>query len=152
MLDDKTLRQNIIDELESETSIEAANIGVAVDVGVAILTGHVPTYVQKASVEAVVRCVKGVKGIAEEIEVRPFGNPPTADDEIAKRALSTIKWNTLVPCDAVTVEVQKGCVTLRGKVEWNYQREAAAKAICALSGVTSVRNVIDVARRAQSPT
>ncbi|WP_429925503.1 BON domain-containing protein (plasmid) [Agrobacterium vitis] len=144
-MDDSTLRQNIIDELDFEPSIDAANIGVAVDAGVATLTGHVPTYVQKASVEAVVRRVKGVKGIAEEIEVRPFGANPTADDEIAKRALNTINWNTVVPRDAITVQVQKGWVTLKGRVEWQYQKEAAAKAVYALTGVLGVNNQIEVA-------
>lgn len=142
---DISLRQDIIDELDFEPSIDAANIGVAVDAGVATLTGHVPTYMQKASVEAVVRRVKGVKGIAEEIEVRPFGANPTSDSEIAKRALNTINWNTVVPVDAITVQVQKGWVTLKGRVEWQYQKEAAARAVSALSGVLGVNNHVEVA-------
>ncbi|WP_307008687.1 BON domain-containing protein [Agrobacterium tumefaciens] len=143
-MNDNTLRQNIIDELEFEPSIDAANIGVAVDAGVATLTGHVPTYMQKASVESIVLRVKGVKGLAEEIEVRPFSANLTADDEIAKRAVSTIKWNTVVPDDAVNVQVEKGWITLRGAVEWRYQREAAADAIRPLSGVRGVTNWIEV--------
>lgn len=98
---DITLRQDIMDELEFEPSIAAANIGVAVHSGVVTLTGHVPTYVQKSTVENVVKRVKGVKGIAEEIEVRAFGQHRTADDEIARRALNTISWNTVVPTGAV---------------------------------------------------
>ncbi|MEH0294661.1 BON domain-containing protein [Agrobacterium sp. CCNWLW71] len=143
-MNDNTLRQNIIDELEFEPSIDAANIGVAVDAGVATLTGHVPTYMQKASVESIVLRVKGVKGLAEEIEVRPFSANLTADDEIAKRAVSTIKWNTVVPDDAVNVQVEKGWITLRGAVEWRYQKEAAADAIRPLSGVRGVTNWIEV--------
>lgn len=146
-MDDKHLRQDVIDELDFEPSIDAANIGVAVDAGVVTLTGHVPTYAQKASVEATVRRVKGVKGIAEEVEVRPFGANLTADDEIAKRALNTINWNTIVPRDAVTVEVRKGWVTLKGKLEWQYQKEAAGEAVRALSGVFGVVNQIEVAPR-----
>ena len=84
---DSTLRQDIIDELDFEPSIDAADIGVAVENGVATLTGHVPPYAQKLTVEQVVRRVKGVKGIAQEIEVRPFGTNRTADDEIAKRPI-----------------------------------------------------------------
>lgn len=146
-MNDNTLRQNIIDELEFEPSIDAANIGVAVDAGVATLTGHVPTYMQKASVESIVRRVKGVKGIAEEIEVRPFSANLTADDEIAKRAVNTIKWNTVVPDDAVNVQVEKGWITLRGTVEWQYQKEAAGDALRALSGVLGVTNRIEVRPR-----
>ncbi|MCZ7866206.1 BON domain-containing protein [Agrobacterium salinitolerans] len=146
-MNDNTLRQNIIDELEFEPSIDAANIGVAVDAGVATLTGHVPTYMQKASVESIVRRVKGVKGIAEEIEVRPFRANLTADDEIAKRAVSTLKWNTVVPDDAVNVQVEKGWISLRGAVEWQYQKEAAADAVRTLTGVLGVTNWIEVKPR-----
>ena len=42
-MEDKTLRQTIIDELDYEPSIDAAHIGVAVDSGVVTLTGHVKT-------------------------------------------------------------------------------------------------------------
>ncbi len=98
---DSILRQNIIDELEFEPSIDSADIGVAVENRIVTLTGHVPTYTQKVTVEDAVRRVKGVKGIAEEIEVRPFGTHGTADDEIAKRSVNSINWNTSVrtpPC------------------------------------------------------
>lgn len=146
-MNDNALRQDIIDELEFEPSIDAADIGVAVENGVATLTGHVPTYAQKATVEDVVRRVIGVKGIAQEIEVRPFGANQTADDEIAKRALNMINWNTTVPNNAVQVKVQKGWVTLTGKVEWQYQKIAASDAVRGLAGVSGVSNNIDVKPR-----
>jgi osmotically-inducible protein OsmY len=149
-MSDSSLRQDIIDELDFEPSIDAADIGVAVEDGVATLTGHVPTYAQKITVEDVVHRVKGVKGIAQEIEVRPFGTNRTADDEIAKRALSTINWNTAIPDDAVQVKVQEGWVTLTGKVEWQYQKTAAADAVRDLAGVVGVTNRIEIASRASA--
>ena len=124
-MNDSTLRQDIIDELDFEPSIDAASIGVAVEDGVVTLTGHVSTYAQKATAEDAVRRVKGVRGIAEEIEVRPFGTNKTADDEIVKRALQTISWNTVIPDGAIQVKVQDGWVTLTGKVDWQYQKTAA---------------------------
>jgi osmotically-inducible protein OsmY len=149
-MSDSSLRQDIIDELDFEPSIDAADIGVAVEDGVATLTGHVPTYAQKITVEDVVRRVKGVKGIAQQIEVRPFGTNRMADDEIAKRALSTISWNTAIPDDAVQVKVQEGWVTLTGKVEWQYQKTAAADAVRDLAGVVGVTNRIEIASRASA--
>jgi osmotically-inducible protein OsmY len=146
-MNDSVLRQDIIDELEFEPSIDAADIGVAVENGVATLTGHVPTYAQKATIEEVVRRVAGVKGIAQEIEVRPFGANQTADDEIAKRALYMINWNTAVPKNAVQVKVQKGWVTLTGNVEWHYQKIAAGNAVRGLAGVSGVSNIIDLKPR-----
>lgn len=146
-MNDNVLRQDIIDELEFEPSIDAADIGVAVENGVATLTGHVPTYAQKATIDDVVRRVAGVRGIAQEIEVRPFGANQTADDEIAKRALYMINWNTTVPKNAVQVKVQKGWVTLTGNVEWHYQKIAAGDAVRGLAGVSGVSNTIDLKPR-----
>ena len=143
-MDDSTLRQDIIDEFEFEPSINAAHIGVAVERGVVTLTGHVTTYAQKAAAEEVVRRVKGVKGIAQEIEVRPIGSNKTADDEIAKRALNSLRWTTLVPQDVVQIRVQDGWVTLTGKVDWQYQRTAAENAVSGLAGVKGFRNNIEV--------
>lgn len=147
---DGALRQDIIDELDFEPSIDAAHIGVAVENGVVTLTGHVATYAQKAAVEDVVRWVKGVKGIAQEIEVRPLGSHQTADDEIARRALNMIDWNTVVPEGAVQVKVQNGWVTLTGKVEWNYQKVAASEAVKGLAGVSGLLNEIEVKPHASS--
>lgn len=143
-MNDSTLRQDIIDELDFEPSIDAASIGVAVEDGVVTLSGHVSTYAQKATAEDAVRRVKGVRGIAEEIEVRPFGTNKTADDEIAKRALQTITWNTVIPDGAIQVKVQDGRVTLTGKVDWQYQKTAATQTIGGLAGVLGVYNKIEV--------
>lgn len=149
-MNDSTLRQDVIDELDFEPSIDAADIGVAVEDGVVTLSGHVPTYAQKATVEDVVRRVRGVKGIAQEIEVRPFGTNRTADDEIAKRAVNTINWNTSVPDGAVQVKLQAGWITLTGKVDWQYQKTAAADAVRDLAGVVGVSNQIEIKQRASA--
>ena len=149
-MNDSTVRQDILDELDFEPSIDASDIGVAVENGIVTLTGHVPTFAQKVTVEDVARRVKGVKGIAQEIEVRPFGTNQTADDEIAKRAVNSINWNTSIPDDAVKVKVQKGWVTLTGKVEWQYQKSAAADTVSDLAGVVGVSNQIEIKQRASA--
>ena len=91
------LRQDVVDELEFEPSIDAASIGVAVDDGVVTLTGHVPNYAQKLFVETAVRRVRGVRAIAQEIQVRYPSDPKTSDDEIAKRALDALRLDVTVP-------------------------------------------------------
>lgn len=149
-MSDSKLRQDIINELDFEPSIDAADIGVAVENGIVTLTGHVPTYAQKVTVEKVVRRVKGVKGLAQEIEVRPLGSNRTADDQIARRAVDTISWNTSVPDDAVQVKVQLGWVTLTGDVDWQYQKAAAAEAVQDLAGVVGVINQIQIKPRASA--
>ena len=91
-MSDLDIRQNIIDELEFEPSVSAAHIGVAVDNGVASLSGHVGSYAEKLAVEKAVKRVKGVRAIAEKIEVRFPNDKKTADDEIATRAANILQW------------------------------------------------------------
>jgi osmotically-inducible protein OsmY len=145
---DIDIRQSVLDALEFEPSIDAASIGVAVDNGIVTLTGHVPTYREKLRAEELAMAARGVKGIAQEIEVRPVGAHPAADDEIAQRILDVLRWSTGLPADAVKVKVQSGWVTLSGRVEWNYQRESAARAIRDLAGVKGVTNAILIAPKA----
>lgn len=150
-MDDKVLRQNILDELEFEPAVDAANIGVAVERGVVTLTGHVPTYMQKTTAERAVWRVKGVKAIAQEIEVRFASDKRSADDQIAERAVNLLAWDASVPRDAIRVKVQNGWVTLEGEVNWQYQRSAAEADIRKLSGVIAVSNNITIKPSAQAP-
>ena len=115
---------------------------MAVENGVVTLTGHVRSYAEKLAVERAVQRVRGVHGIAEEIEIRYPADKKTADDQIAERAVSSINWNAQVPKDAVLVKVEKGWVTLTGTVDWQFQRIAAESAVRRLSGVVGITNMI----------
>jgi osmotically-inducible protein OsmY len=143
-MEDKFLRQNIIDELDWEPTVDAANIGVAVNNGVATLTGHVPSYAQFVAAEATVKRVKGVRAIAQDIEVHFSGPAASSDEDIASRALSMLAWSVLMPKDAVTVKVSKGWITLTGQVDWQYQRRAAEDNLRSLVGVRGLSNLISV--------
>jgi osmotically-inducible protein OsmY len=147
-VNDKELRQNVIDELDFEPSVDAANIGIAAEDGVVTLTGHVASYMQKLATERAVWRVKGVKGIAQEIQVRIPSDKKTNDDEIAQRALRILAWSSSAPPGAIQVKVQQGYVTLSGQVEWNFQRQAAELAVRGLSGVAGVINSVTLQPRA----
>ena len=139
---DTTLRDSVESALDYEPSIDAANIGIAVENGVVTLSGHVASYAQKLAAERVVQGVNGVRGIAQEIEVRDPVGKHMADDEIAARALKIISWDVTIPSDKIQVKVQKGWITLSGKVDWYFQRAAAEHAVRKLSGVLGVTNQI----------
>ena len=49
MKTDMQLKQDVIDALEWEPSVNAAHIGVSVSDGVVTLTGHVPSYAEVLS-------------------------------------------------------------------------------------------------------
>jgi osmotically-inducible protein OsmY len=148
-MSDVSLRQNIIDEFEFEPSLNAANIGVAVDNGVVTLTGHVGSYMEKVRAERVVQRIKGVHGVAEELEVRYPGDKKTSDDEIAKRALNIISWDTSIPANKVQVKVEGGWITLSGQVEWYYQKVSAEDAVRKISGIKGVSNMLTIEPRVQ---
>jgi len=138
------LRQNVLDELEFEPSIDAAHIGVVVDKGAVTLTGHVANYAQKQAAIAAVGRIKGVHAIADNIEVRCPSDKKRSDDEIAKRAVDILEWDTMVPSSSIHVMVRDGRVTLTGSVDWHYQRKHAEEDVRKLSGVHGVINNIEI--------
>lgn len=141
---DFDLKQAVLEELDYDPRIDATEIDVAVGDGTVTLAGHVPTYAQKREAECIARRVKGVRAVAQIIEVRPAGNHLTADDEIARRAVSSLIWNASVPAGKVQVTVEDGRVILSGTVSWHYQRAAAERAVQLLSGVRGVSNLIAI--------
>ncbi|MFO1185703.1 MAG: BON domain-containing protein [Bauldia sp.] len=147
---DKEIRADVLAELDWEPSVNAANIGVAVENGVVTLSGHVATYAQRFAAERAAKRVRGVRAVAEEIEVRPEMTHVTADDEIAKRAVNVLAWDVELPAGAVKVVVTKGWVTLSGEVEWPYMRTLAESRIRTLQGVTGLTNLIQVKARADA--
>ncbi|KQQ21396.1 ornithine aminotransferase [Methylobacterium sp. Leaf123] len=150
-MSDKLIRQNIIDELDFDPSLDAANIGVAVENGIVTLTGHVGSFTERVAAEKAAQKVRGVRGVVEEIKVRFGGETPPRDEDIAQRAVQMLDWSATVPKGAVQVKVQNGWVTLSGKVDWQYQKEEAYRSIRRLAGVSGIMNTIEVTPKASAP-
>ncbi len=144
---DSDLQKLVLSELAWEPSVTAGHIGVTAKSGVVTLSGHVETYVQKFAAEKAVRRVKGVRAVAEEIEVRFSSGVSHADDDIAAAAAQSIAWNASLPHNAVIAKVEKGWVTLTGQVGWHYQQEAAEHDVRSLRGVIGVTNSISLKPR-----
>jgi osmotically-inducible protein OsmY len=150
-MNDRILHQMVLDELEWDPRFNAAHVGVAVENGVVTLTGHVGSYAEKVAAETAAKRVAGVRGVAQEIEVRFPSDRKTADDQIVRRALDILAWNTTIPEDKISVTVQDGWVTLSGDVKWGYQRHDAEHAVRQLSGVKGITNAIRVSQGASAP-
>jgi osmotically-inducible protein OsmY len=144
VLHDSHLQQAVLAELNWEPSVTAAHIGVAANAGVVTLTGHVESFAQKHAAEAAVRRVKGVKAIAEEIEVRLPYETKRSDEEIAGAAIGRFEWDVSIPRDTIKVTVDNGWVTLTGEVDWHYQKDAASMDVRVLFGVRGVSNQITI--------
>jgi osmotically-inducible protein OsmY len=143
-MSDNDIRQHVMEELEYDPRVNAAHIGVAVTGNIVTLTGHVASYMEKRAAEEATRRVKGVYGIAEEIEVRLPSEKKLADDEIAARAVQIVSFDSALPEGTIQVTVHQGCVTLSGKVGRYFQKTAAEHAVHKLTGVRRVTNNIEV--------
>jgi osmotically-inducible protein OsmY len=142
MSTDSDLKRAVLDELSWEPSVDAAHIGVTANAGVVTLTGHVENYSQKLDAEKATSRVKGVKAVAEEIEVKLPYDLKRGDEDIAAAAIDRLGWNSNIPDDAIQVKVAKGWVTLTGAVNWHFEKDAAEQDIRALSGVIGVSNQV----------
>jgi osmotically-inducible protein OsmY len=144
MKTDAKLQSDVLAELNWWPSVNVAHIGVAANNGVVTLTGQVTHYTEKTAAEDTVKGVYGVKGIANDIEVTLPGSGKHSDQDIAQAALSALKWDFEVPDDKVKVVVKDGWITLDGTVDWQYQKDAAARCVRYLMGVKWVNNLIAI--------
>ena len=144
MINDTKIQKDVVDELDWEPSINAADIGVTVKNGVVTLSGHIPSYAQKRTAEEVAFRVKGVTAVAEEIEVRLSGDKKRTDADIASAALEAISWHEYLSKDDFKITVENGRVSIEGEVDWQYQRKSVYGAIRTLTGVKFVINRVKV--------
>jgi osmotically-inducible protein OsmY len=147
---DKQLQQDIEEELRWDPSVNAAQIGVTVDGGAVSLTGTVDTYAQRWAAEDATKRVSGVRTIAQDLTVRLLSDHEHSDAEIATAIQSALKWNVTVP-KTITAKVTSGSVTLEGQATWNFERDAAERAVRYLPGVVSVMNAVGLKSQV-SPT
>jgi osmotically-inducible protein OsmY len=146
---DNSLRDDVLLELKWDPKISSASdIAVAVKDGVVTLTGFVPSFWEKDAAEKAVKRVYGVRGIANDIEVKLFWQ--RTDPEIARDAVRELESHVSIPADRIKVTVKDGWVTLEGTVDWEYQKSLAQSAMKKLKGVSGVTNKIQVTPKASA--
>jgi len=152
MISDAVLKQDVEEELAWRPDIDSDHIAITTSNGIVTLKGYVPTYVQKHAAEAAVKRVAGVRGVVESLQVYLAGSNPTEDEELAKRVINSLDWNSLVPRQSVKVTVEGGRVSLSGEVSWQYQKSAAENAVRELYGVVGVINNVTIKHQSSQPT
>jgi osmotically-inducible protein OsmY len=141
---DEQIQDDVIEEFKWDPRLQRNEIGVAVKDGIVTLTGWVDSYTKRIAAEEAAQRVRSVKAIANDIEVRLPGSSERTDAEIAAAAVNTLRWDNIVPADKINVTVSKGWVTLKGEVQWHYEKEAAERDVRDLWGVKGVNNLITV--------
>ena len=141
---DEEIQRDIIEEFKWDARLQPNEIGVIVKDGVATLTGWVDSYTKTWAAEDAALRVRGVKAVANDIEVRLPISSERTDADIAAAITRALEWDGYVPLEKLDITVSNGWVTLRGEVEWQYQKSEVERVVRQVTGVRGVSNLISV--------
>jgi osmotically-inducible protein OsmY len=138
---DVRVREQVRRQLDWDPDVDSSAIGIVAKNGVITLTGFIDSYAGKLAAERAAKRVRGVRAVANDIDVRlKLGR---TDPDIARDVARALELRIGVP-ESVQVVVHDGHVTLTGKVSWIAQRKNAEKAVAHVRGVRGVFNHIEV--------
>ena len=143
---DQDIQTAVQDELEWTPDVDAAGIGVAVEDGAVTLSGEVDNYAERLAAKRAALRVRGVTTVVDDLVVHPKSGWTVTETDIAKEVQRALKWAGNVP-DTVKAEIKDHAVALTGQVSWDFQRQAAKRAVQYLRGVYSVNNMITLTAR-----
>jgi osmotically-inducible protein OsmY len=141
---DEEIHRDILEELKWDTRVQPNEVGVAVKNGIVTLTGWVDSYLKKLAAEDAAHRVRGVKAVVNDLEVHLPDSAERTDADLAEAVLNALKWDADIPASKLDVTVSQGWVTLKGEVDYAFQKQAAEQAIRHLSGITGVTNLIRI--------
>jgi osmotically-inducible protein OsmY len=141
---DIRVRDHVTRQLECDPEVDASAIGVAARGSMVTLTGFIGTYAGKLAAERAAKRVRGVRAVANDIEVRL--KLERTDADIAADVARALELCTSVPsCVQATVRLAQ--VMLTGPVAWPFQAREAEQAIRHIRGVKQVLNHISIEPR-----
>ena len=141
---DHQIQLDVIAEIERDWRFKPAEIGVEVDHGVVTLSGTVATYLKVGEAADVATRVPGIKDVANKLIVRPPDSIFMDDTKIAQAVRNALVWDSAVPEERIDSVVRNGVVTLRGTVDYWYQRRSAVEVVKRITGVLNVNDHIIV--------
>jgi osmotically-inducible protein OsmY len=147
MKTDMELKKDVEQELDWDPRVNAAHVGVSVKDGIVTLSGHVPSFAEKYAAESTAKRVYGVKAVADELDVKLPSSAIRTDEDVAATCVRVLKDDYQVPDEKIKVVINNGWVTLEGQVDWQYQKDAAGRAVHYLTGVKGLSNNITLKPR-----
>ncbi|WBB79779.1 BON domain-containing protein [Micromonospora sp. WMMD882] len=148
---DQDIQAQVRAELAGEPGVRPHEVGVSVADGVVTLSGWVDAYAKRWAAERAAHRAARVRAVANDLAVRPSASTGRTGPELAAAVGHALEWEAFLPLDELDVTVADGWVTLRGRLDWEYQRRAAESAVRRLPGVRGVGNQIRVRPRPEPP-
>ena len=127
---DEDIQREVLAELKWDPRLHPNEVGVIVKDGIVTLTGQVDSYMKRWAAQDGAHRVRGVKAVANDIEVRLPLSGERIDADVAAAAVRALEWDAMIPVDRLDVTVSRGWVTLKGEVDWQFQKEDAERAWC----------------------
>jgi osmotically-inducible protein OsmY len=137
---DASIARHVSEELDWDPRVLSDDVSVKVHDGVVTLTGFVNGYSQKIAAERAAQRVYGVRGVADDITVKPL--LARTDPQVAEDVVHALGMRDDVPDGTAKVLVKDGWVTLDGRADWAFQRAAAESVARNVRGVKGVSNSI----------
>lgn len=141
-----TLLADIVDELRVDPRIDATKIAIsASDGGTVVINGFVHSYAEKCWSEELVKRVRGVTAVRNELEVRLTIGEYRTDETLLRVVRDVLEALAAMPQDRhPEATVREGWLTLGGSVRWAFQKRLAEQAVRQIAGIRGITNLINV--------
>jgi osmotically-inducible protein OsmY len=137
---DPEIAREATSAIKSQLPISYENIKVVVKNGWITLEGAVEWQYQRQTAESAVRRIKGIKGVANLIQLKPRVQP----SELKKKIMDAFKRNAELDANRINVDTSGNEVILKGTVRSWFEREEAERVAWSAPGITKVVNQIMV--------
>jgi osmotically-inducible protein OsmY len=137
---DDDIARRAVQSLDWDVSVPNNKVKVKVEKGWVTLSGEVDWYFQRSAAEADIRKLHGVKGVSDEIKVKPSVNA----DDVREKIKSAFDRNAQLEAANIKVTADGGKVTLSGKVDSWHDRNLAERTAWSAPGVTQVEDQLIV--------
>jgi osmotically-inducible protein OsmY len=137
------LRRHVAAELSWDPQVGSDAIEVSAASGMVTLQGTVTSIrLKRAGGRAAAR-VRGVTRVANELRVQIPDKDRRDDEDLRGDVLEALMLDVSVPM-TVDAQARDGFVTLTGRAQWHYQREAAELRTANVPGVAGIDNAISL--------